>query len=174
TVNGGKQKDIGVEALIKYTAYESDHGCFRSIKPFANIAYSHFRYENFKFQTNTGVTSDYSGLAVGGVPKWTYNLGVDVLTQPGIYGNVNFFHKSAVPITSDGVNWTGSYSLLNTKLGYQHSFGGRFDLDLFFGIGNLAGTRYPIMVFVNQLPDAYIPAPPKANFYGGVNFKFIL
>jgi len=47
-------------------------------------------------------------------------------------------------------------------------------MDLFFGVNNIAGTQYPIMIFVNQLADAYIPAPPKAVYYGGINLRYNL
>jgi iron complex outermembrane receptor protein len=42
------------------------------------------------------------------------------------------------------------------------------------GINNIGGTKYPMMVFVNQLPDAYLPAPPNAVVYGGINLKYNL
>ena len=77
-----------------------------------------------------------------------------------------------MPITSDGANFTSSYSLLNTKLGFQKSLSAHCDLDLFFGINNITGVKYPLMVFANQLPDAYLPGPPKANYFGGINFKY--
>jgi iron complex outermembrane recepter protein len=47
-----------------------------------------------------------------------------------------------------------------------------FDADLYFGINNITGTQYYYMVFVNQLPDAYLPAPNKANYFGGINLKY--
>jgi iron complex outermembrane recepter protein len=28
------------------------------------------------------------------------------------------------------------------------------------------------MVFLNQLPDAYLPAPNEINYFGGVNLKY--
>jgi iron complex outermembrane receptor protein len=30
-----------------------------------------------------------------------------------------------------------------------------------------------MMVFVNQLPDAYVAAPLKANYFGGATVKYI-
>ena len=67
-----------------------------------------------------------------------------------------------------------SYQLLNGKIGFRTNIGHHFDADAYFGIDNITGTQYPYMVFVNQLPDAYLPAPLKANYYGGirVNYSF--
>jgi len=67
-----------------------------------------------------------------------------------------------------------SYNLLNAKLGFRRSLSSHFDVDAFFGVNNITGTQYPIMIFVNQLPDAYIPAPPKAVYYGGINLRYNL
>ena len=29
-----------------------------------------------------------------------------------------------------------------------------------------------LVVGTNQLPDAYLPGPLKANYFGGINFKY--
>jgi iron complex outermembrane receptor protein len=177
--NGGKQDNKGIEALLKYTAYESYKGFVKAVKPFANFAYSDFTYKDFKFQkfkagsNNTAVdTVDYSGKDVAGVPRVTFNIGLDVLTSYGFYGNAYYAYKDAMPITSDGKEMTDSYSLLNAKLGLRRMLSNHFDADLYFGVNNITGTQYYYMVFVNQLPDAYLPAPHKANYFGGINLKY--
>jgi iron complex outermembrane receptor protein len=109
---------------------------------------------------------------VAGVARWVANLGVDVNTKPGLYANLTYFYKDGMPITSDGANWAGSYALLNSKLGFQRSLSAHVDLDLYLGVNNIGGVQYPYMVFVNQLPDAYLPAPKNAYFFGGINFKY--
>jgi iron complex outermembrane receptor protein len=175
--NGGKQDDKGMEALVKYTAYSSAEGFFTAVRPFANLAWSRFRYKNYRFQSLNGartgvVETDYSGKAVAGVAPLTTSLGVDVQAAPGIYANIIYSYKDGMPISSDGLNNTTSYNLLNAKLGIQRSLSAHFDVDAFFGVNNITGTQYPLMVFVNQLPDAYLPAPDKANYFGGINIKY--
>ncbi len=173
--NGGKQENKGVEALIKYTAFESAKGFIESVTPFANLTYSDFKYKDYRFQSFAGTTVttvDYSNHAVAGVAKIVANLGVDIATKPGLYANMSYFYKDPMPITSDGVYTTSSYNLLNAKLGFRHSIAAHFDVDVFFGANNITNTKYPIMVFVNQLPDAYIAAPRYANVYGGINLKY--
>jgi iron complex outermembrane receptor protein len=115
---------------------------------------------------------------VAGVPKLSFNAGLDVQAAYGLYGNITFAHRGAMTVTSNGlVNGvpfeSEAYSLLNTKIGLQHSLGEHFDLDVFAGVNNITNTAYPIKVFVNQLPDAFVPGPRKANYYGGVNVKYI-
>lgn len=175
-VNAGKQVDNGIEALIKITAYQSAFGFIESVRPFANFTYSNFKYKDYIFHYKGKVTIDsavnYDGNAVAGVPKFTGNIGVDVSTHCGLYGNMTYYYKDGFPITSDGLLQTSSYSLLNAKLGYRKNLSKHFDLDLTFGINNIAGVKHPIMVFVNQIPDAYLTGPAKANYFGGINLKY--
>jgi iron complex outermembrane receptor protein len=63
---------------------------------------------------------------------------------------------------------------VNLKLGYRKDLGKRWNIDASFGVNNLSGEKYPLMVFINQLPDAYIPAPTKAVVFGGINLKYVL
>lgn len=174
--NGGKQDHKGVEFAVRYTAFESAKGFIKSVTPFANFTYSDFKYKNFQYHIiaagNKDSIVDYSGHAVAAVSKFVGNLGIDLATKPGLYANITYFYKDRMPITSDAIYWATSYSLLNAKLGFQHSITKHFDFDLYFGVNNIASTKYPIMVFANQLPDAYIAAPPKANYFGGLNIKY--
>lgn len=181
-VNGGKQDHKGIEALLKYTAYQSDNGFFKAIMPFANLTYSDFKYKDYRFQTvgktvstplkDSAFTTDYSNQPVAGVAKWVANAGVDIMSNMGLYANLTYMYKDGFSITSDGKNTTESYNLLNAKLGFQHSLSKHFDINMAFGVSNITGTKYPIMVFVNQLPDAFIVAPRDANYFGSVNLKY--
>ena len=175
-VNRGSQNDKGIEALAKYTVYRSANGFFSAVTPFANFTYSDFRYDGYTYQTLSSdkksvVTVDYSGNKVAGVSPVTANLGIDLFTKPGLYANLNYSYKDAMPFTSDGFNKTKAYGLLNAKLGMQYSFS-HFSFDAYVGAVNITGTQYYTMVFLNQLPDAYMPAPNKINYFGGVNLKY--
>lgn len=175
--NGGNQNNKGLEVLLKYTVYESTTGFFTAIKPFANFCYSNFKYEDFKFQKlNSAKTDivevDYSGKAVAGVPPVTANAGIDIITKAGIYANVNYSYRDAMPYTSDGISKTTAFSIVNAKLGIHKSFLKHFDIDAYVGANNITGTQYYYMVFLNQLPDAYLPAPNEINYFGGVNLKY--
>lgn len=171
-VNGGSQDHKGLEALIKYTVFQSGTSFFSKVRPFANMAYSDFKYKDFSIQKSISVTEDYSGKAVAGVAKFIANAGVDLLMKYGLYANIAYSYKDGLPISSDGVNRAGSFMLLNSKLGINSSISKHFDIDVYFGVNNITGAHYFYMVFVNQLPDAYLPAPNKANYFGGVNLKY--
>ena len=179
-VNGGKQIHNGVEALVKFTAVQSDKGFFQTVRPFANLTYSDFKYgDNYDYRKGlvSGDTLRYGNKAVAGVAKIVANIGVDVFMKHGLYANMSYNYKDKMPVTSDGlVNsvayHASSYNLLNGKIGIKQSLGKHFDLDFYVGATNLTNTKYYLMVFVNQIPDAYIPAPNTANFFSGVNLKY--
>ena len=175
-VNSGKENHKGIEALVKYTAYQSADRFIKAVTPFANLTYSDFKYQDYPFHIISGNKDslvNYSGNAVAGVAKIVYNLGFDITTKPGVYANLTYFYKDPTPITSDGLNISPNYSLLNAKLGFQHSLSKNFDLNIYGGVNNITNTKYPIMVFINQIPDAYLAGPRFANYYGGINLKYI-
>ncbi|MEI6899128.1 MAG: TonB-dependent receptor [Bacteroidota bacterium] len=177
-VNRGSQNDKGLEILVKYAVVRSNAGFFKLVSPFANFTYSSFKYTDYTYQTLSAdkksvVTVDYSGNAVAGVSPIVANVGLDVMTKPGLYANATYSYKDAMPFTSDGLNKTKAYGLVNAKIGFQKSIW-HFDFDVYAGAVNMTGTQYYMMVFINQMPDAYIPAPNKMNFFGGINLKFNL
>ncbi|GGG45817.1 TonB-dependent receptor [Bizionia arctica] len=173
--NGGKQNNKGIEVLLKYTAYQSTTGFFSNISPYANTTYSDFKYDDFSYQSlnsdGEAIIADYNGNAVAGVAPWVVNAGIDFNSNIGIYGTINYEYRDTVPFTSDNLNYADAYNLLNSKLGYRFSLN-HFDLDVYAGVNNITGTQYYYMLFLNQLNDAYLPAPYEANFYGGVNLKY--
>lgn len=175
--NGGKQDDQGIEFLLKYTAYKSTDGFFTIVRPFVNVAYSNFKYVDFKYQTLSADKKsisevDFSGNKAVNVPPLVFNAGVDVGTSVGLYANANYNYRDGVPFTSDGANVTKSYALLNAKLGFKRTVADHFTFDAYFGANNITGVQYYYMVFANQLPDVYLPAPTKINYYGGVNVSY--
>ena len=175
--NGGKLDNKGVELLLKYSFLFGENSFFSVIKPFANVTYSDFTYDDFVYESldsqGQPVVANYSGNEVAGVSPWVANAGIDLYSDIGFYGNINYSFKDAMPFTSDGAHVTDAYHLLNGKLGYKNNFG-KFEVDVFGGVQNITGTQYYYMVFLNQLPDAYLPAPLDASFFGGINLTYRL
>ncbi|HEX6916030.1 MAG TPA: TonB-dependent receptor plug domain-containing protein [Chitinophagaceae bacterium] len=175
--NGGKQKNAGLELSLRGKLYQSAD-FLRSVNAFANLAYSHFRYGTFRFQQlssdkKSTVETDYSNKVVAGVPPVTFNAGFDLDTKAGLYFNMTWSHKAKMYYTSDNKNETNTFRLLNAKLGFQNMIGNHLGIDAFAGVNNITQNQNYAMVFLNQLPDAYLPAPAKANVFAGVNLKYI-
>ena len=107
--------------------------------------------------------------------KWEQteaNIGVDLQMKWGLYANASFNHRDGMPITSDNEYNTPAYNLLNAKLGIHRTVCKHFNVNAFAGANNITGTQYYYMVFLNQLPDAYLPAPDKITCYGGVELTY--
>lgn len=178
-VNGGSLINRGLEASITYKVIESETNFIQTLQPFANVTLSDFVYDNFSFQRvvrnsnnlDSTVVEDYSNKAVAGVAPVVFNVGCDFITKVGLYGNIYYNYRSSMPYTSDGANVTEAFGVLNSKIGFRKQFG-KFNCDLQAGANNITSTQYYNMVFVNQLPDAFIPAPNEINFFGGLQISY--
>lgn len=176
TANGGDQLDKGLELYLSWEAYQSSTGFFRTVHPFANLSYSDYKYSGLQFGTldknKEPEVADYDGKAVAGVAPLTANIGMDLEMKWGLYANAAFNHRDGMPITSDNEYNTSAYNLLNAKLGIRRTVCKHFNVNAFAGANNITGTQYYYMVFLNQLPDAYLPAPDKINYYGRVELTY--
>lgn len=172
-VNGGEQRHYGIEGMIKYNLINNKAGFFKLVSPFANFTKSDFSYaNNFIIQKSVTSTENYTGKQVAGVPNWIVNAGLDMQFKGGFYANLTYNYKDKTPITGLNDFYTTSYSLLNGKVGYSTSIDTHFSVDAYIGATNMTGTKYYLMVFANQLPDAYLPAPKEAMVFGGINLKY--
>ncbi len=175
--NGGSQKHTGVEIAVRGIAYKSNTGFFKTVSLFSNLAYSSFKYGNFKFQQlstdrRAATEVDFTDKVVAGVPPITFNAGLDFLTKVGLYGNAIYSYRDEMYYTSDNLNKTNTYKLLNAKIGFQTPIGKRINFDAYLAANNITGNQNYAMVFVNQLPDAYLPAPKEINYFGGINVRY--
>lgn len=175
--NGGKLNNTGIEASVKYSIFQSDGGIIKLLRPFVNMTYSNFKYEDFKFQQlstdkKSVVETDYSNKKVAGVPPMVINSGIDFVTKLGLYANVTYSYREGFYFTSDNLNKASGYNLLNGKFGFQKTFFNHLSVDAYFGAINMTGIKYYQMVFINQLPDAYLPASNEINYFGGISLKY--
>ncbi len=172
-VNGGEQRHFGVEGMVKYNLISSQNGFIKLVSPFANFTKSDFTYaNNFTIQKSVTSIENYTGKRVAGVPNWIVNAGVDMQFKGGFYANLTYNYKDKTPITGLNDFYTTSYNLLNGKLGFSTLIDKHFSLDTYIGATNMTNTKYYLMVFANQLPDAYLPAPKNAMVFGGINLKY--
>ncbi|HET7896812.1 MAG TPA: TonB-dependent receptor, partial [Flavisolibacter sp.] len=168
-VNAGSQNNRGVELAAAYALVDQPSGFFRYVRPFGNMTYNDFHYEDYVF-----LGTNYHGNQVAGVPKLMANAGLDLGMGAGLYANLTYTYKDPVYITlaQKEAERTTSYNLLNAKMGIRQNLSQHVNLDAYVGADNLAGVQYYNMIFVNQLPDAYLPAPKGVYYFGGVNLKY--
>jgi len=172
-VNGGEQRHFGVEGMIKYNLINNKDGFIKLVSPFVNFTKSDFSYaNNFTIQKSVTSIENYTGKQVAGVPNWMVNTGIDMQFKGGFYANLTYNYKDKTPITGLNDYWTTSYNLLNGKFGLNTLIDKHFSIDTYIGATNMTNTKYYLMVFANQLPDTYLPAPKNAMVFGGINLKY--
>ncbi|MEN9301974.1 MAG: hypothetical protein RL264_403 [Bacteroidota bacterium] len=177
-MNGGTQTHRGVEAMLKYTILQSQEGFVKNLTPFVNAAISNFTYGDFRIQRlnatkDSVIETNYSGNKVTGVPPLTFNAGVDFASNVGLYANMVYSYRGKVFYTIDNLEQASGFGLLNAKLGYNKTFFNHLNIDAYFGINNMLSTQHYVMLFNNQLPDAYLPGPKDINFFGGLTLKYL-
>ncbi|MCL1850597.1 MAG: TonB-dependent receptor plug domain-containing protein [Bacteroidetes bacterium] len=177
-INAGTTNNLGVECEISYKIIDSPTKFVKLLRPFANLTYSFYRYGDYDFQSikrdSLGeylIINNYQGIQVAGVSPLVFNIGIDFDTKIGLYANINYGYRSAMTITTDGLNKAHPFGLLNMKIGYLKRFKG-FEMNLFAGANNMTCTQYYMMAMIDHMPEPYIPGPYKINFYGGVGLKY--
>jgi iron complex outermembrane receptor protein len=86
---------------------------------------------------------------------------------------MTYSQRDPMYYTSDNLNQTGTNKLLNAKIGFQKLIANRLNFDFYVAANNITGNQNYAMVFSNQLPDAYLPAPKEINYFGGLSVKYI-
>ena len=188
TTNAGKQHNRGLELSLSYLAIDNKDQTLSLLRPWISYSYSDFTYADFKSDNNNDAnTVDYSGNAVARVPKNTFDAGLDIETNVGIYLNSTYRYVGKAPVTFDNSTYVKSYDLLNLKLGYKRQLSDHFMLNVSAGADNLLGSTYYTFLFIGPnitglaqpqnggRGDGYIiPGPYKATAYGSFTLKYIL
>lgn len=174
SVNGGDQKDRGLEVAAAYSLIDDPTRFISTVRPFASYTYSDFTYENFRSNNNADAsTVDYSGKDVVGVAPHVTNVGIDAGLRSGFYMNASYHRSDDMPISYDNAHTAPGFSLVNGKVGFAHDVGRRLALDAFVGGTNLGSSLYYTQVFLNHKfdtanPHMYLPGPYTAKYYAGL------
>ncbi len=186
TTNAGKQRNKGLEASLSYLIIDNKDQPLSLLRPWISYTYSDFKYADFKSDNNNNAnTVDYSGNEVARVPKNTFNAGLDLETNAGLYLNGTYRYVGKAPVTFDNSTFVKAYDLLSMKLGYKKDLGNHFLLNLFAGGDNLLSSTYYSFLFVGPnitglaqpqdggRGDGYIiPGPYKPTFYGNLTLTY--
>ena len=177
TVNAGKQENRGAELSLMYSLVNDDRKVLSLLRPYITYTYLNCVYHDYKSNNNNNAsTVDYSGNKAVGVSPNVFNVGVDLAVKYGLYLNASFQYVDKEALNFLNSHYAPSYSLLNAKIGYQHTFGNHFGFNVYAGGNNLTNQLYYTMVFVNANPPSnpasFMPGPYKATFYGGLTLSY--
>lgn len=187
--NTGNQRNRGLELSFGYLLHPSE-SFVSTVQPFASFTFNDFKYSDFKtYLKESGspaAVMNYDGRNVPGIPKTKFSLGLDIATDSGFYWQNTLNYMGSVYTDFANSNEVKSFSLLNSKIGYRHTFK-KLDADLFV-IGNnlLNQINYTFLFYGNsindtdadnQYNDANVatdvnPGPNKAYFFTGFNLKY--
>ena len=179
--NTGDQTNKGVELSIGY-AYKPNNSFLTKIQPFVNYAYSDFKYSSFSINTTDHT---FGGNKVVGIPKHRVAMGLDFSTKIGLYLQNTYSYMGTVYTDFANTTKVKSFALLNSKIGYKHSFG-KFDADIFVIGNNLTNQiNYSFLFYGNSINDSDLdnqylgtastdvnPGPDKAYYLTGFNLKY--
>ncbi len=169
-LNAGSAAHRGAEILLRYAMIRKESV---QVRLFANATFADNRFTEF---VNDG--TDHSGNRIPGTPASMLNLGMDVTSRTGFYGNVNYQHVGEMALRDDNSLYYGPYGLLNLKMGFGRTLFGRLHADVHAGILNLLDVHYASMVLVNAVsfggsaPRYYYPGLPR-NWFAGLALAYL-
>ncbi|WP_298312899.1 TonB-dependent receptor [uncultured Aquimarina sp.] len=170
-INAGKTIHNGIEGTINYNLLKFNQ---KQLNLFANASINDYKFNDF-----VDLDSDFSGNDVTGVPSHVINLGVDLISKKGIYGNLNFQIVGEIPANDQNTVFNDQYELLNGKIGYKNNIIKHLSYDLFLGANNILDIKYASQLQINasgfggNAPRYFYPGIPF-NIYGGINIKYRL
>lgn len=169
-INAGKTRHNGFETELNYLIKQSKNS---SLFVLSNVTWNQFRFKEFIDDGN-----NYSGNDLTGVPSHIVNLGLNLTSKKGFYGNIHFQHVGKIPITDNNSLYSESYSLARLKTGFKTNLNKKLKLNLFFGLNNIFDTAYASQILINassfggNAPRYYYPGNP-INFYTGINLNYL-
>lgn len=170
-VNAGKTNHDGLEINWTYLFLNSEK---TQISSFGSYSLNLYKFDEFIDED-----TDFSGNDVTGVPSEVLNLGFDINSTTGFYGNFNFQYVGKMPITDSNSLYSENYNISNVKIGYQNTLAPQLRLNMFLGINNIFDAQYASQILINaasfggNAPRYFYPGNP-INYYSGLalNYSF--
>ncbi|UXP32991.1 TonB-dependent receptor [Reichenbachiella agarivorans] len=162
-INAGSANHQGLELLLNHKTIQSTN-----FQLGQRVSYT---VMNYHFDEFVEGSNDYSGNRMTGVPSYTLDYALDFNWALGLYGNVNYQRVGSMSILDDSSIYTDAYSLLNAKVGYQHTLGA-LTLNLYAGVNNLTDTKYASMLQINASSGRYYYPGLPINYFGGLKVSY--
>ncbi|WP_339884551.1 TonB-dependent receptor family protein [Polaribacter vadi] len=170
-INAGTTRHDGLEMSLDYSIFKNKTV---SIHPFLSYSLNNFKFEEFIDGEN-----NFSGNELTGVPKQILNVGFDVTSKVGFYGNINYKFVDKMPITDSNSLYSDAYNITNFKVGYSKNINTDLNFNLFFGLNNIFNEHYASQILINATgfggvaPRYYYPGNP-INYFSGVRLNYNL
>jgi iron complex outermembrane receptor protein len=167
-VNSGSTKQQGIETALNYQVNRNETGFVSRCNIWLSHTFQHYRYQDFK-----QVATDYSGNQIPSVAPHTVATGIDVVTRPGWYANINYYYSDRIALNDANSEFASSYNLLGFKTGYKLSAGKHIKADIFISGDNLFNQTYSLGNDINAAANRFYNAAPGVNYQAGVALTFL-
>lgn len=165
-VNAGGTRQDGWETMLEYRFIYREDRFVRQLKLRTSYTLNNYYFEDYIIGNE-----NYSGNRVTGVPQRIWVTGIDIVTRPGLYANINFNYTSKLPLDDANGAYAPDYRLLQGRLGWRILRGDR-ELELYGGIDNLLDERYSLGNDINARGARYFNPAPPMNYFAGIIVKF--
>ena len=169
-INAGQTQHDGLELELNYTWLKN--------KAISLSSFVNYSLNDYKFKAFVDGDNNFSGNDLTGVPTEVFNTGIDIDSNIGFYGNINYQHIGSMPITDNNSLYSNSYNLTNLKFGYKINANKNLKLNAFLGINNIFDEDYASQILINasgfggNAPRYYYPGNPT-NYYVGININYV-
>ena len=165
--NAGSTSQKGLEAALSYMAIENEYATISELNFRLNYA-----YHDFEFKEYIKGDSNHSGNKLTGVAPHTVWLGMDIASNFGMYGNLNYNYTDEIPLNDANNVFANSYNLMTAKIGYRKTLGHNFSFHLYAGADNLLDEKYSLGNDLNPFGGRFYQPAPERNYYGGVSVSY--
>ncbi|ADB37808.1 TonB-dependent receptor [Spirosoma linguale] len=170
-VNAGRTDQRGLEAQLSYdflspAYYTSPTAFFSLVRIWNSLTLTEYRFRDYKQGT-----ADLSNNKVPGVAPTTNVTGIDAETKAGIYAHVTYQFLSPFYLNDANTVLADPTQLLQATLGFRHSLGKNWTIDIYASGDNLLDRTYSLGYDLNAVGNRYYNAAPARNGVGGVRLR---
>ena len=172
-VNAGRTDQRGLEAQLSYDILPPSSFSTER-RPGSSPTFSLLRFWNsltltdYRFRAYQQGTVDLSNNRLPGVAPTTYVTGLDAETSAGVYAHLTYQFLNPFPLNDANTVQSDPTQLLQATLGFRHTLGQHWTLNLYASGDNLLNRTYSLGYDLNAVANRYYNAAPNRNFIGGV------
>jgi iron complex outermembrane receptor protein len=108
--NAGSTKQHGIESQAYYQFIQHSQDFINGGRIWISHTWNDFKYKDFKQATN-----DYSGKQIPSVSRHTVAAGMDIVSKPGLYLNLTYFHSDPIALNDANSEYASSYNLFEEE-----------------------------------------------------------
>ena len=165
--NAGSTKQKGIESTLSWQLIKNQKQIFSDLKIWLSHTWHDFSYKEFKQLSN-----DYSGNKLPSVAPQVIAAGIDLITKPGIYANINYYYSDPVPLNDANSTYASSFNLLGARTGWKKNLHPKVIMELFIAADNMFDVQYSLGNDINAFGGRYFNAAPGFNLSGGISLHF--